>query len=132
MADASIQKDRSGDEREVPAGKLAMAGLSIAAFIALAFFGMRALFVAMDRTSADAASAVSAYAGDRVTPPEPRLLTDEPKTWAEELAAQNAKISGYVWVDEAKGVARIPVERAMELAVQKGYPVRAAQPEAAP
>lgn len=59
-------------------------------------------------------------------PPEPRLQ-DLP---GQDLKAFRERESitqhSYAWVEPAAGVVRIPVERAMELALERGLPVRAA------
>jgi hypothetical protein len=39
-------------------------------------------------------------------------------------AEQNAFIHGYGWVDEKAGVARVPIEKAKELLLKQGLPVR--------
>ena len=39
-------------------------------------------------------------------------------------AAENKILHSYGWIDEKKGVVRIPIERAMELTAQRGLPVR--------
>jgi hypothetical protein len=42
--------------------------------------------------------------------------------------AEDQVLNSYGWMDQPKGVVRIPIARAMELVVQKGLPVRAAYP----
>jgi hypothetical protein len=37
---------------------------------------------------------------------------------------QENQLNSYGWVDQKAGVAHIPIERAMELLVQRGIPVR--------
>jgi hypothetical protein len=56
--------------------------------------------------------------------PTPQLLIDEPKTLAEIRAGEEKILKGYGWVDQQKGVVRIPVEQAMDLLVKRGLPVR--------
>jgi len=38
--------------------------------------------------------------------------------------AENAKLTGYGWVDKEGGVTHIPIERAMDVMLQRGFPVR--------
>ncbi|HEU4387604.1 MAG TPA: hypothetical protein VFV34_07390, partial [Blastocatellia bacterium] len=38
--------------------------------------------------------------------------------------SQEALLSSYGWVDQQAGIARIPIERAKELLLQKGLPSR--------
>lgn len=38
---------------------------------------------------------------------------------------ENEKLTSYGWVDKDGGVTRIPIDRAMEVMLQKGFPTRA-------
>jgi hypothetical protein len=66
------------------------------------------------------------------TPPEPRL---EPYPLAPHarLRAEEEKIlTTYGWVDKDRGIARVPIDRAMELLVRRGLPPAKPMPAAAP
>jgi hypothetical protein len=52
--------------------------------------------------------------------PEPRIGADTPAARHQREAAQRARLAGYGWVDKEHGLIRIPIERAMELAVARG------------
>jgi hypothetical protein len=52
--------------------------------------------------------------------PEPQLRVDENGQLRRLQAEQSAKLAGYVWVDRAHGLVRIPIERAMQLIVAAG------------
>jgi hypothetical protein len=56
--------------------------------------------------------------------PQPQVLQDEPKNLANFREQQEKEITGYGWVDQSKGVVRIPVDQAMDLLLKKGVPVR--------
>jgi hypothetical protein len=58
-------------------------------------------------------------------PPVPRLLEHEPETLLKFRMEETKKLEGYGWVDEKAGVARVPIEEAKKLIVQRGLPVRA-------
>ncbi len=60
------------------------------------------------------------------SPPAPNLLTNEPAELRKWQAEEAAKLQGYGWVDQQGGVARLPIEEAKKLIVQRGLPVRAA------
>jgi hypothetical protein len=62
-------------------------------------------------------------------PPEPRLEQSPPKDLAEIRMAEEHLITGYSWVDQPKGVVRIPIDRAMDLLIQRGLPARTEQPK---
>jgi hypothetical protein len=52
-------------------------------------------------------------------PPDPRLEINEPADLARMRAEEDARLTSYAWVDKTAGVVRIPVERAMELLVER-------------
>ena len=62
-------------------------------------------------------------------PPQPRLVDNEPQDLQEYRADQNKTLDTYGWVDRQHGVVRIPINRAMDLLVQRGFPAR---PQAGP
>lgn len=68
-------------------------------------------------------------------PPGPRLQ-DDPEAELEALRADEEQVlTGYQWVDEGAGVARVPVERAMAILAADPTAVKtlfAVEPEAPP
>lgn len=54
--------------------------------------------------------------------PSPRLESQEGQDRSAIDAAARAKLKGYGWTDRAAGKAHIPIDRAMELLVQQGWP----------
>ena len=62
-------------------------------------------------------------------PPEPRLQTN-PRGDLKELRDQeNDLLTKYRWVDRNAGVVRIPIDRAMQLTLDRGLPARNSQNE---
>src|SRR5439155_20366353 len=59
-------------------------------------------------------------------PPEPRLQTQPREDLRELRAHEDEILTSYGWVDRNAGVVRIPIDRAMQIAVQRGLPVRTA------
>jgi hypothetical protein len=53
----------------------------------------------------------------------PLLEVDERGQLHKFVMDQEKQLNSYGWVDEKAGVAHIPIERAMELTVQRGLPV---------
>lgn len=58
-------------------------------------------------------------------PPAPRLLKNEREDLLKFRKEETKKLEGYGWVDEKAGIARVPIEEAKKLIVQRGLPVRA-------
>ena len=56
-------------------------------------------------------------------PPEPRLQPSPREDLAAMRAEENAQLRGYGWVDRGAGIARIPVDRAVEILLEQGLPV---------
>jgi hypothetical protein len=57
-------------------------------------------------------------------PPEPRLQIHPQQDLRDLRAREDAMLHGYGWVDKNTGVARIPIEEAMKIVVQRGLPAR--------
>jgi hypothetical protein len=60
--------------------------------------------------------------------PQPQLQTTPIPDLKAIRAAEDQLLTGYGWVDQSKGVVRIPIVRAMDLLVHRGLPVRAQAP----
>jgi hypothetical protein len=59
-------------------------------------------------------------------PPEPRLQVHPQEDLQRLRAQEDAMLHGYSWVDKGSGLARIPIEDAMKIVVQRGLPARGA------
>lgn len=57
-------------------------------------------------------------------PPPPRLQVQAGKEMEMLRQREDRILSTYGWNDKAAGVARIPIDRAMELLLKRGLPVR--------
>jgi len=90
------------------------------------YFSRRAL--SLDERATPAASAMAA--GQRQFP-EPRLQVAPEEDLKAFRNREEAELQSYGWIDKQTGVVRIPIERAMDLLVEKGLPVRG-QPGASP
>jgi hypothetical protein len=60
----------------------------------------------------------------RTLPPQPRLQAEPAQDMKQYLEEQQAILDSYGWEDRKAGIVRIPTERAMDLALQQGFPVR--------
>jgi hypothetical protein len=63
--------------------------------------------------------------------PRPRLQESPPVELVDMMREERARISSYGWIDKKAGIARIPVDRAMEILAQKGLPRVPAPPPTA-
>jgi hypothetical protein len=60
--------------------------------------------------------------------PQPSMLVVEPTALEQFRRQEDAILHGYAWVDETTGTARIPIERAKELLLERGFPTRGKTP----
>lgn len=60
----------------------------------------------------------------RLPPPEPRLQSDPATDLKRRREKEDESLRSYSWADRARGVVRLPVERAMELVLRRGLPTR--------
>jgi hypothetical protein len=92
--------------------------LAAAVVIHLALAGLLAVFAR--RPEAPAAARVPDAPPFR--PPEPRLQTAPAEEMAELRRRQEALLGSYGWIDRRAGTVRMPVERAMDLVLERGLP----------
>jgi hypothetical protein len=57
--------------------------------------------------------------------PQPHLQLSPPADMAAFRAGEEGALTNYAWIDRTNGIVRIPIERAMELLLERGLPVRA-------
>jgi hypothetical protein len=58
----------------------------------------------------------------RIVPAGPRLESDPLRDRLALEAKARARLESYGWTDRGKGIARIPIERAMVLQAERGWP----------
>jgi hypothetical protein len=56
--------------------------------------------------------------------PDPKLLTSEPTYLRGVRTREQDLLHGYGWVDQKAGIARVPIDEAKKLIVERGLPVR--------
>ncbi|MCZ7593259.1 MAG: hypothetical protein M5U15_14475 [Kiritimatiellae bacterium] len=113
------------DDSDIKFGQVMMFLIYSAIFLAVLFVGLRMMYKTYLASRDQAEVSAPSFVHDsRVIPPEPRLLTDEPAAWAEELARQKSNIDHYGWMDQKAEIVRIPVERAIDLIAEQGLPAR--------
>jgi hypothetical protein len=59
---------------------------------------------------------------ERRLPPAPRLQSDPAAALAAHRRSLDERLGSYGWIDRSAGIARIPVERAMDLVARDGLP----------
>ena len=89
-----------------------MLGVVLAASLMLALYGRFA------REMAKRQEAPATLAGTRATtPPEPRLQNTPFDELRRMRAEEDAALSSYGWVDKSAGIVRLPIDKALDMAV---------------
>lgn len=86
--------------------------------------GMYKMLDSKSRDNAVARAPLSAPAG--TLPPPPNLLLDEPTNLNTFRDKEAHELESYGWQDKNAGVVRLPIDRAKELVLERGFPVRGA------
>jgi hypothetical protein len=112
--------------------------LTIVVVTTLCLFGLRGVFAFLDHREKALQPAVNPLVTNvptdtrHVAPGYPQAAFPNPKLEEDERGQLNGirleeekTLYSYGWVDEKAGTLRIPIDRAMDLLVQRGLPVRA-------
>ena len=118
--------NRGYETRDVDFRRVLSAGFGLAVVVAVFFVLMWVLYsYLLDRAASSSAPAHRLAAEQaRTGPPGPRLQNDPLNEWTIFQAENQRILSTYGWVDSDAGVVRIPIDKAMELALKRGFPVR--------
>jgi hypothetical protein len=108
------------ERRDVRFKPLVIAAVALVTALIVAVIGMERLFVYLSaRQAARSEPASPLVASRREAPPEPRLQTEPLKDLQQLRDHEEAVLGSYGWVDRAAGVVRIPIERAMEITLER-------------
>jgi hypothetical protein len=95
-------------------------GLAVATLVIVALILAMGNWLKRAEEGRDPPPSPLAEAREDPIPPGPRLQTTPPRDMNELRAQDREALTTYGWVDQAGGVARIPVDRAMSILVEKG------------
>jgi hypothetical protein len=115
---------------DVNAKALTKFGVSMAFLILIFLVGLWGLFDYLKNREAELGLPLSpaAMVNSQKQPPEPRLQAHAARDMQDWRASEDRVLHQYSWINPDKGIVQIPVDRAMDLIVQRGRPVRAQPP----
>jgi hypothetical protein len=121
-------------DRDLNLRGIVWTGVGLAAVTALAFVLMWFLFqgLAASQEARDPEPLPMPEAAERAQPPGPALQSTPERDLAEMLAHEKTLLESYGLVDREGGYARIPIERAMALALERGLGLGAEESGEAP
>jgi hypothetical protein len=127
----------SYEHQDLQASRIFYFLLTLVVATVLCLFGLRGFYVHLDRREKATQPAVNPLVTNvptdtrHVAPGYPQSVFPNPKLEEDErgqlngiLINEEQTLYSYGWVDEKAGTVRIPIERAMDLIVQRGLPVR--------
>ncbi len=87
-------------------------------------YGTFWFFEGQERGASQAARKYPLAVGQTKNPPAPNLQNQPFQDIHLLRQAEAERLGSYGWVDKEGGIARIPIDRAMELTLQRGLPAR--------
>lgn len=122
---STLPPELAHDDREIAATTIARLAFIVCALTALVMLGSWYLDEDLASSERMTHTAPLPMATSLPTaPPEPRLQRTPRLGLAAFKAQEKKELDSYGWVDEREGIVQIPIERAMELTVQRGLPAR--------
>lgn len=128
MADPKATNPRFDGEINLKAILGTAVGLALVIAVSMVLMWWMSKGLKSQEEAADPAPSPLPEANIRQLPPAPRLQPSPasdltPEQELEQMRAEEEELlTGYGWVDREAGLARIPVERALELAAEGGLP----------
>ncbi|MEI7771386.1 MAG: hypothetical protein WCI67_15455 [Chloroflexales bacterium] len=107
--------------RDANAGPLLFAAVGLGVLLLVSFVVMGLMLRSTGNSLSDTSSDLPTTPAMQIQlPPSPRLEQNPLLDGNQIVADATKKLEGYGWVDQQAGVAHIPIERAMELVVERG------------
>lgn len=117
---------RGHETSDVDVKSVAISGILLSAGLMVAgiLFSWWVYNIFQSHTAVPEAPAITFAVPDSAKlPSEPRLQADPKVILVPFVMSQDSILASYGWVSKDSGIARIPIERAMELVVKNGLPV---------
>jgi hypothetical protein len=123
--DALHNEDVAHEHSDVAVKPLLMFALGLFAVTGFVMLLMGGLFKALENNAAsnDPVQSPHAIPAGQL-PPEPRLLINEPANLHKQREMEAKTLAEYGWIDQAGGVARLPIAEAKKKLLHDGIPVR--------
>jgi hypothetical protein len=98
--------------------------LIIAGILVLSFLSLRWLFGYFQKAENPGSFVATPFESARPLPPPPRIQPDPGADMQNYFQSQQNLLNTYGWIDRQNGIVRLPIDRAMELILQRGLPAR--------
>ncbi len=115
--------ERRYEVKDVSLRVMVYSGIGLAALVILGLLASWFVF-SYDVRVQKLGPPASPFENARTLPPSPRLQVHPAEDLKVYRAEEDTKLNTYGWVDKSAGIVHIPIERAMELSLGRGFPVR--------
>ncbi|MCP9337931.1 hypothetical protein [Stutzerimonas xanthomarina] len=115
-------KEDGFEHHDADVNVLLMIGFGLLAALALSLAGV-GLLVSYYESKPEAM--VTPFERETVIPPQPRLENNPFLNAQQVMRDGEEQLRHYAWVDRAAGIARIPLRRAQDLLLERGWPAPA-------
>jgi len=120
---SEIRSDHGHETTDANVKAVAKFAVGLAVLIVVTAVAMVFLFDFLKATL-QTAPPPSPFAQSQTSPPAPRLQVQPVLDLKGLHEDEDQKLNSYGWVDQKAGIARVPIDRAMDLLLQKGLPVQ--------
>ncbi len=118
-------KNPGYEVRDAQIRPVILSGLALFGFVIFAIVIALAVFRFFEGRMQENAVPVSPLAAERPLPDGPRLQVNPDRDWREFKAREDSITSNPGWISKDAGAVRLPIETAMEIMLEKGFPARA-------
>lgn len=130
MAEERLHSDKNGAGHEVQDAdikEVIFTGIGLAVGTLIVCLVMWGLFNLLKTQQAKQSTPLmNPMAPPAQFPPEPRLQVNAPEELQQFHEQEDKTLDTYGWVDKNAGLVRLPIDKAMDIMAQKGFPTRPA------
>ena len=117
-------KKRGHEQRDIDPKRVAKFGVWLFILTACSFLIVKLLYSYMMNQQSATDKPLSPLAEVNIVPPEPQLQVSPTQQLNELRSEENIYLNNYGWVSVSNKMVRIPISRAMQIHLKKGFPVR--------
>jgi len=121
---AEEKKLKNYEESDAQFRGIFWSGVGLFAVIGFSFLLIIAFFNFLESWHGKSSKPISPLAEMQQPPSGPRLQVDPELDLKQFNAIEDSLVNSYGWVQREAGVVRIPLDEAMKLMLQRGFPVR--------
>ncbi len=121
---AEEKKHKNYEESDAQFRGIFWSGVGLFALIGFSFLLIIGIFNFLESWHGKPSKSISPFAETQQLPAGPRLQVDPELDLVQFNAIEDSLVNSYGWVQKEAGVVRIPVDEAMKLMLQRGFPLR--------